>query len=115
MKAFIYQAALLCEACAKKTSDKLTPSADSDQYPQGPYSYGGGEADTPQHCDQCGVFLENQLTDDGVEYVREKAAPYISGDDPSNPMPWSMIADRAEEDGRAGLAEWIRFYFAGGM
>ena len=32
---------------------------------------GGGESDTPQHCDDCDVFLENPLTDDGNEYVRE--------------------------------------------
>jgi len=44
---------------------------DSDTYPQGPYADGGGESDTPAHCDVCGVFLENPLTPDGVEYVRE--------------------------------------------
>lgn len=115
MKAFIYQAALLCELCAKETSAKLPPSADSDTYPQGPYGNGGGEADTPQHCDHCRVFLENPLTMDGGDYVREQAAPYISGDDPRNPRPWSMIADRAEEDGRTALAEWIRYYLAPGM
>ena len=29
------------------------------------------EADTPHHCATCHVFLENPLTDDGIEYVRE--------------------------------------------
>ena len=45
---------------------------DSDDLPKGPYTNGGGEADTPQHCDGCGVFLENPLTGDGVRYVNEK-------------------------------------------
>jgi len=44
---------------------------DSDDYPKGPYSDGGGEADSPQHCDSCGTFLENPLTPDGAQYVRE--------------------------------------------
>jgi hypothetical protein len=43
---------------------------DSDDYPKGPYPNGGGEADTPQHCDSCSVFLENPLTEDGRDYVR---------------------------------------------
>jgi len=42
---------------------------DSNEYPKGPYEYGGGEADYPQHCDGCGLFLENSLTEDGVYYV----------------------------------------------
>ncbi len=44
---------------------------DSDEHPKGPYSDGGGESDSPQHCASCGTFLENPLTDEGVEYVRE--------------------------------------------
>jgi hypothetical protein len=47
-------------------------SYDSDEYPKGPYPDGGGEADTPQHCDHCHCFLENPLTSDGYDYVREK-------------------------------------------
>jgi hypothetical protein len=44
---------------------------DSDDLPKGPYSDGGGEADTPQHCDGCGQFLENPLTADGLIYVED--------------------------------------------
>jgi hypothetical protein len=44
---------------------------DSDTFPQGPYANGGGEADSPQHCDHCAKFLENPLTSDGLAYVRE--------------------------------------------
>lgn len=46
-------------------------SYDSDDFPKGPYPEGGGEADTPQHCDSCHEFLENPLTSDGMAYVRE--------------------------------------------
>ena len=42
---------------------------DSDDYPKGPDGDGGGEADSPQHCGMCGLFLNNPLTDDGREYV----------------------------------------------
>jgi hypothetical protein len=34
---------------------------DSDKFPKGPLADGGGESDCPQHCDTCGVFLENPL------------------------------------------------------
>jgi hypothetical protein len=44
---------------------------DSDDVPKGPYADGGGEADTPQHCDGCGQFLENLLTGDGLIYVED--------------------------------------------
>jgi hypothetical protein len=71
MNAYIFQAALLCEACARKVMDAKQPYAsnDSNTYPQGPYPDGGGEADSPQHCDHCRTFLENPLTSDGVAYV----------------------------------------------
>ncbi len=74
MDAYIYKAALYCEDCAGEIpwaaiQDHPEWCDDSDCCPQGPYPNGGGEADTPQHCDTCGVFLENPLTDDGVRYV----------------------------------------------
>ena len=86
MKAYLYQAALLCEKCAISEMVRLTggdipiealvslaslpAKEDSDHWPQGPYADGGGEADTPQHCDQCQLFLENPLTQEGVDYVQ---------------------------------------------
>jgi len=76
MDAYVYQAALLCGDCAAKVKSGMvhgaTLSKDSERWPQGPYSDGGGEADSPQHCDHCQVFLENPLTSDGYEYVREQ-------------------------------------------
>jgi hypothetical protein len=81
MNVYIFQAALLCEHCGEQAR-ACTPlpagfdpenesTWDSDDYPKGPFSGGGGEADTPQHCDSCGTFLENPLTSDGVSYVAE--------------------------------------------
>lgn len=73
MNAYLFQTVLLCENCGKAAQERFaahTQGEDSDRYPQGPYGDGGGEADCPQHCDRCAVFLENPLTDDGVEYVR---------------------------------------------
>src|SRR3954469_15157799 len=49
---------------------------DSDKFPKGPYENGGGEADTPQHCDQCMAFLENPLTEDGCAYVIDELRLY---------------------------------------
>ena len=85
MKAYIYQASVYCEDCSKRIISELSEmgisdTGDSDDYPQGPYPDGGGEADCPNHCDFCGLFLENSLTDDGVEYVREALSENPQGD-----------------------------------
>lgn len=82
----MYQAALLCDDCGERTRDALdkdnkTPpdvgderTYDSDDYPKGPLD--ASESDCPDHCDQCGVFLENPLTEDGVQYVRNALAEF---------------------------------------
>lgn len=92
MRVFIYQAALLCEACGVARRAQCLPampipfdpndesSYDSDDYPKGPFEDGGGEADTPQHCDDCQAFLENPLTDDGVAYTREQIAAHVESE-----------------------------------
>ena len=83
MNAYIYCAALYCEDCGERIRRTLTAegkapadrsdesSYDSDDYPKGPFSDGGGEADSPQYCDGCGTFLENALTEEGERYTRE--------------------------------------------
>jgi len=80
MNVYIYQADLHCEKCAKRIGfvchteshrPKGTNLCDSECTPIGPYANGGGESDTPQHCGTCGVFLENDLTSDGEDYVRK--------------------------------------------
>ena len=94
MDAYIYRAAMLCGKCAKLRMSDLEAHPDSDHYPQGPYADGGGESDSPQHCDDCGLFLENPLTCDGIDYVREQFQH-------SNPMHKSPT-----------LIEWAEFYGA---
>ena len=91
MNAYAYNAELFCETCAGKAreaiiAEGLAPadsedesSYDSDEFPKGPTERGGGEADSPQHCAGCKVFLENPLTTDGEDYVR-KALADGSGD-----------------------------------
>lgn len=75
MNAFVFKGALLCSLCRNEwIGDRITnlpeDTGDSNDYPQGPYPGGGGEADSPSPCDACGCFLENPLTADGEEYVR---------------------------------------------
>jgi hypothetical protein len=82
MNAFIYCADIYCADCGaaiRQTLDRegkrpANPddesSYDSSDYPKGPFADGGGEADCPQHCGACSVFLENPLTPDGLDYVR---------------------------------------------
>jgi hypothetical protein len=112
MEAYIYQAALLCTDCAVITMNEFElfnmlgassspfrlskPWTDSDSYPQGPYPAGGGEADSPQHCDACGVFLENPLTGDGSRYVNEQLIEHA----------------RDGSGARDVLAVWAKYYNA---
>lgn len=88
MRAYVFQAALLCEDCgdaykrehrhAKPVPDDRDESSyDSNEWPKGPYANGGGEADTPQHCDTCGTFLDNPLTGDGETYVRDAFREFV--------------------------------------
>lgn len=106
MNAYVYQAALLCDSCGPEVRARLKDegkapadpsnewSYDSGNFPKGPYQDGGGEADCPQHCDACHVFLANPLTDDGLSYVKE-------------------AVERAVREGRkdsAALTDWAPFY-----
>jgi len=110
MKVFMYMAALLCEACGLAKSAELDAAGlrpagmdpdnehtwDSDAYPKGPYEHGGGEADCPQHCDHCSLFLENPLTTEGVEYVYGVLEKFISDEDES--IDGALVADRLEDE-----------------
>lgn len=95
MDAYIYKAVLYCEGCGENIINQLTrapgdeefrekhgyhvsESTDSEEFPQSVMD-GGGESDTPQHCDECHCFLENPLTSEGVSYVYEALADYIAG------------------------------------
>lgn len=62
--------------------------------PQGPYSDGGGEADSPQHCDTCRMFLENPLTIECEHYVKD-----------------AIVTFDRDASGDAGtINEWREFY-----
>ena len=76
---YIYSAELYCPDCAKDTERDLIGqgmalcqgSDDSNTWPV-PCSRGEGESDTPDHCGKCSRFLGRNLTDDGIEYVKEQ-------------------------------------------
>jgi hypothetical protein len=78
MDVYLFQAALLCADCGAAMQAACVPGKDSDSYPQGPYPDGGGEADSPQHCDHCRAFLENPLTQEGYRYVLEQVRTHPS-------------------------------------
>lgn len=79
MEVYVYRADLYCVECAEALKDlipkppgmnpKDESTWDSDDYPKGPYPNGGGESDSPHHCNRCGVFLRNPLTDLGRRIV----------------------------------------------
>lgn len=84
MDAYVYQAALYCEDCGlairkriceagRQPANRDESTYDSDDYPKGPYPDGGGESDTPEHCNGCGVFLGNPLTQEGYRYFFDAA------------------------------------------
>jgi hypothetical protein len=100
MDAFVYQGALYCPECAAKIAGELAAqgvkdAGETETFPQGPHAEGGGEADSPQHCDagegcagaeqlgdrKVGAFLENPLTDEGRLTVMEAFV-----DDPASPV-----------------------------
>jgi hypothetical protein len=83
---YIYAADTYCEDCGEKikaamradgTVDAMIADGadpddehtyDSGEYPKGPYDI--GETDCPEHCADCREFLENDLTSEGMDYVR---------------------------------------------
>ncbi len=107
MDAYIYQADLYCEDCIIQIKGSLRDreleppnpenehSFDSDDYPKGPYPNGGGEADSPQHCGSCGLFLENPLTMEGELYVENavESCIYDRQGDPEIVNKWAVFYD----------------------
>lgn len=113
MNAYIYQSALLCDGCGRETIRTLAnarypDTGDSDDFPQGPYPDGGGEADTPQHCDQCGEFLENPLTAEGIRCLVEALCRPRATDSPVSEQ-WAEFYDVP----MSGY-QWNRFDIAAG-
>jgi len=81
METYMLDGALYCADCAPRGAADVGGD-------------GGGEADTPQHCDGCGAFLENPLTADGYGYVLDALAAY-------------RLRGRGD---RATLETWADFY-----
>ena len=104
MDAYIYRADLWCGPCVIKAlvAARKAPGAidmspaealqqivsangftsesnyDSDDLPKGLIAEGGGEADTPRHCEGCGQFLANPLTTDGLIWVEDAVRDYLT-------------------------------------
>lgn len=77
---YAYNAAIWCDDCAAKVQAELDAkgiedSGDSDHYPQ--WCSDDSEFDSPEHCDECHVFLESRLTGDGYTYVEESVREAI--------------------------------------
>lgn len=65
-----HNAAIYCDDCKPDNGCSADRCDDSECCPQPVFST-NDEADTPQHCAACNVFLENALTGDGMEWLRE--------------------------------------------
>ena len=77
MKIYMFDGDVYCKPCGEAIAATLPdPDAwerehpDSNSYPIA-YDSSEGEADSPEHCGKCGLFLERNLTEDGVRYVKE--------------------------------------------
>lgn len=107
MNVYIYNADIWCEECGldiieNRTNEGQEDTGDSDDFPQFVLDSNRGKSDAPDHCaagKECinatcycgenethskrlaGVFLENQLTTDGREYVIGKSLDKISSED----------------------------------
>jgi len=89
-RCYIFQGDIYCEECGNKIKKTLKPqdnTGDSNDYPQGPYTEGGGESDAPQFCGSgkacaykvnlpsnttIGCPLGNHLTREGVTLINDK-------------------------------------------
>ena len=105
---YMFQGSLCCEDCGEDIRARLRKegkapededdegSFDSDEFPKGPYSDGGGESDSVQHCDsggEClnaiklpcgskiGAWLGNDLTGEGDRWLAESIRESIFKDD----------------------------------
>ena len=96
---YIYNADLYCKPCGMAKIEQLNAALDKDvhgtlDWSNSPdlyedsnswhqeYHRGEGESDTPDHCGtpQCSRFLGRNLTDDGIEYVKESAREELDRD-----------------------------------
>jgi len=114
---YAYNADTWCDDCAEEIKDRIlrehrlvTPvtfvpsdedlddldTGDTDEYPQ-PYGY-STESDCPQHCAGCGIFLENELTTEGADYVREAVREDLAAGDTDSIAVTVWMAELDEND-----------------
>jgi len=73
----MFQADLFCGPCGETISATLPePTEWEREYPDSnshpiEYDSSEGESDSPDHCAKCELFLERNLTGDGIAYVIE--------------------------------------------
>jgi len=79
MKIYMFQADLYCKPCGESITATLPePTEFEREYPDSeshPIAVDSSEgaSDSPDHCGnhECELFLERNLTEDGIEYVKE--------------------------------------------
>lgn len=64
---------LYCIDCAKELFEGL-PNVEIQQR----YTWENNEADSPTHCPNCGVLLEEDMTEQGLEYIRAEILQELS-------------------------------------
>ena len=82
---YIYQADVYCNDCGAAVCARLAApenvadesSYDSDDYPK-VADLENEESDIPEHCAACGTFLQNPLTSEGYEYVKDALTTHPS-------------------------------------
>lgn len=65
---------LYCTDCAKELFEDL-PNVEIQQH----YTWENNEADSPTHCPNCGVLLEEDMTEQGLQYIRDEIVQELSG------------------------------------
>jgi hypothetical protein len=84
MKIYMFEADLYCGPCGEAIAATLpAPDAWEREHPDSashPVAYDSneGQCDSPDHCGQCQLFLERNLTEEGVRYVKEIVAEDLS-------------------------------------
>ncbi len=67
MNVHLYEDGLVCVRCARRMRRRR--AGDAKALLGDPQAHGGGEADSPRHCEGCGIFLQNPLTHEGINTV----------------------------------------------
>ena len=121
---WMYNASLYCYDCGKKIIEELTEklqkegkeipdtddeySYDSDDFPKGICS-AQSETDSPNFCDDCGQYLNETLTDTGINYVAENLEQDIKNESTNNSEEWAEMVDHIQDC--YGLSIWQRMIF----